>query len=135
MKSYQKQTVSELNAKIEARGKFAARVGLPEKLEALVKELPTKFLERFRRDAKAFGFDYESYIENECERLAHTVLLSFDLKDARDIRCPASPGNPGVIFRRNCAPEPFWRKEDMTPARERKIRVIREQNRKLAKAA
>jgi hypothetical protein len=137
MKSYQKQNVSELNAEIEARGKFAAQIGLPEKLEALVKELPAEFLERFRREAKAFGFDGQSYIEGECEHLAHSVLHSFDFTRVQDFRAPCSslPGNPGVIFRRNCLPEPFWRKEDRTPARDKESRLIREHNREHAKAA
>ena len=94
-------------------------------MEALVKELPAKFLERFRRDAQAFGFDDQSYIENECERLAHGVLTSFDLANVRDIRCPASPGNTGMIFRRKCVPEPFWLKQDRTLSTEKKIRAVR----------
>jgi len=92
-------------------------------------------MERFEADARAFGLNPEEYMLGECASLVHGVLRTFDLSESDEITMCAVRKKNGMKFRRNCQPEPFWNKSDMTPGRERKIRAIREQNRKLAKAA
>jgi hypothetical protein len=107
-----------------------------KKMEAFAREvLPPGSMERFEADARAFGINAELYMLSQCGDLVCDVVRTFDLSESDEIRKCSAPKRNGAIYRRNCQPEPFWRKSDMTPAREKKIRAIREHNRNLAKAA
>src|SRR5437899_587858 len=83
--------------------------GLPKKLEAFVKEaLPAKFLARYKTDVRAFaGLDSEAFEKTSYDSLARELVSRLDLSAASEIRFAASPEKPGMIYRRDRAPEQF----------------------------
>jgi len=122
--------------KLDHQAEGAVTYEAVKKMEAFAKELlPPGFIERFEADARAFGLNPEVYMLGECAQLVCEVLRAFDLSESDEVRKSAATKKNGMIFRRNCQAEPFWLEENMTPARDKKIRVIREQNRKLVKVA